>query len=262
MKAIEVTSMPTLRFAHIYGTTDYRNRFYPQKNFIEISYIEKGSITICDGENQYVAEENDITCLVRDRQIDITSKGYHRHHTVGINLEWVDKYNGGILLPVVTQKKNKTSDICRKIDWLIHNSIICEHSPTKCAAEILDLLCKIDECNRKTLSDELPGDYIYVYKAKKYLSKHITEPIMQKDIAKHLGITPTYLCSIFKKNEGITLMKYINSEKLKSIKTLMETKKLPLYEAAALYGYSDPNYVSRLYKNIFGYNITDVPNKR
>ena len=42
----------------------------------------------------------------------------------------------------------------------------------------------------------------------------------------------------------------------------METKKLPLYEAATMYGYSDPNYVSRLYKKMFGFNITDVPNKR
>ena len=75
----------------------------------------------------------------------------------------------------------------------------------------------------------------------------------------HLDISPEYLCAIFKKTEGITIMRYINKHKLEGIKTLMEQTNLHLYEAAGLYGYSDPNYVSRLYKQLFGYNITDKP---
>ena len=37
----------------------------------------------------------------------------------------------------------------------------------------------------------------------------------------------------------------------------MDNLNLNLYEAAAMYGDKDPNYVSRLYKELFGYNITD-----
>ena len=55
------------------------------------------------------------------------------------------------------------------------------------------------------------------------------------------------------------MMQYINRLKLENIKVLMEHTHLHLYEAAALYGYSDPNYVSRLYKRLFGHNITDKP---
>ena len=35
---------------------------------------------------------------------------------------------------------------------------------------------------------------------------------------------------------------------------------VPTSAVAALYGYTDPNYVSRLYRQLFGYNITDRPN--
>jgi YesN/AraC family two-component response regulator len=37
----------------------------------------------------------------------------------------------------------------------------------------------------------------------------------------------------------------------------MERENLRLYEAATRYGYTDANYVSRLYKRYFGKNITD-----
>ena len=39
----------------------------------------------------------------------------------------------------------------------------------------------------------------------------------------------------------------------------MESSGMKLYEAALQYGYSDPNYVSMLYKKLFGRNITENP---
>ena len=79
---------------------------------------------------------------------------------------------------------------------------------------------------------------------------------MQRDIAAHLGITPEYLCSIFKKSEGVSIMHFINTVKLTSIRSLMEKDGLTLAQAAHLYGYADPNYVSRLHKQYFHINIT------
>ena len=51
-------------------------------------------------------------------------------------------------------------------------------------------------------------------------------------------------------------MKYVNKIKLENIKSIMDRENIPLYKAAALYGYSDPNYVSRLYAQMFGKSIT------
>lgn len=264
MEVIEVASMPRLRFAHIYSSKKYSNFFSPLENFLEISYLQKGSLDFDDGVNKYTAEKDDITCIFRKKPLSISADNFHCHHTVGINLkiEYTDNSINGLFLPPVTPARLKTAEVCRQIDWFIHNVAICDNSPTKSAAKILEMLCTIDKINRDAMSDNVPNDSLYVYRAKKYISKNICEPIMQKDVAKHLGVTPGYLCSIFKKSEGTTLMKYINSEKLKGVKSLIETKNIPLYEAATMYGYSDPNYVSRLYKKMFGFNITDVPNKR
>ena len=85
--------------------------------------------------------------------------------------------------------------------------------------------------------------------------------ITQKSVAQYLSITPEYLCSVFKKVEGISFQKYVNYEKLEAIKNLIEKEQAHLYEAATLFGYSDPNYVSRLFKKYYGYNITDKQNR-
>ena len=41
------------------------------------------------------------------------------------------------------------------------------------------------------------------------------------------------------------------------ILTSMANENIHLYEAALIYGYKDPNYVSSLHKKLFGYNITE-----
>ena len=51
-------------------------------------------------------------------------------------------------------------------------------------------------------------------------------------------------------------MQFVNRVKLSSIRMLMAKENLKLYEAAQRYGYSDANYVSKLFKKYYGINIT------
>ena len=53
------------------------------------------------------------------------------------------------------------------------------------------------------------------------------------------------------------MVNFINKIKLEKIRELMEKQNLKLYQAAELLGFSDPNYVSNLYKKYYHINITD-----
>ena len=110
----------------------------------------------------------------------------------------------------------------------------------------------------ETGTDVSPGDRLYAGRAKNYIYEHINEPISQRDVAKHLGISPEYLCYVFRRSEGRSLIRFSNELKLENIRDLIATKGLTLSKAAVQYGYSDPNYVSRLYKKYFNKNITDI----
>ena len=260
MNNIEITSLPHILFSHIYKAEHYHNRFSVRENFVEVAYLEEGSSVLNVGNDKYFAQKGDVICFLHDAETTVSAKEFHCHHTVGVSVDWkISSDEQGLLLPIITPKENHTTDICLLIDDFVHNQMVYQTSKALSAAKFLELLCAIDKCNRKAQNKSLPSELLYVKRAKDYIRQNITTCITQSSVAEYLGISPEYLCSVFKKTEGTTMMRYINKLKLENIKTLIDNKNLHLYEAAAMYGYTDPNYVSRLYKQMFGYNITDKP---
>lgn len=258
---VEILSLPTILFSHFYKADTYQNHFSAKDNFLEISYIADGSIEFEAGNEKHCAKKGDVICLLHNAETRLSAKGYHCHHTVGATADWVfsaDEQNS-LLLPTVTLAENGASDIYHIIDDFVHNQVLYKRSKTLGAARFLELLCAINKCNRKYQNLNMPGELLYAKRAKSYIQHNIHTHITQKSIAAHLEISPEYLCTVFKKAEGTTIVKYINKLKLENIKALIDNTNMHLYEAAAMYGYSDPNYVSRLYKQLFGYNITDKP---
>lgn len=259
MKTVEVYSLPKLRFAHVYKAGSYTNNINASKKYIEVTYISEGELLLEDEAGSILAQKGDVLCLLQDTVI--RTSGFHSHHTVCVDLDWdyVENSSQGLYLPMVTKEAEGTEKIRQLIDDVVFNFPVYENSQTKCAGKFLEILCKIDLYNRKTRDLKMPGTLLYAERAKKYIHRHIYQPITQMEVAEHLEITPEYLCSIFKKTQGITLMKYVNKTKLDGIKDLMDREHIPLYKAAALFGFADANYVSRLYKSFFGHNITDKP---
>lgn len=261
MNFIEISSLPKILFSHIYKAEAYQNRFSVIDNFLEISYIADGSFELEVGNKKYCAKKGDVICFLHNAETILSAKNFHCHHTVGATVNWnvsTDEQNS-LILPTVTPAENNTETICHLIDDFVHNQIVYKESKTLGATKFLELLCAIDKCNRTAQNKNLPGESLYTKRAKDYIQRNINTCITQNSVAAYLGISPEYLCTVFKKVEGTTVIKYINKLKLESIKTLIDNTNIHLYEAAAMYGYTDPNYVSRLHKQLFGYNITDKP---
>ena len=260
MNFVQINSLPEILFSHFYKTESYQNRFSVRDNYLEISYIAEGVFELQVGKEKFLAKKGDVICFLHNEQTFVSAKGFHCHHTVGARVDWeFSKDEQGLFLPTVTLAHNNAAVICSLIDDFVHNQMIYKTSKALGSAKFLELLCAIDKCNRTVKNNGLPGEVLYTQRAKEYIQQNIHMPVTQKSVAEYLGISPEYLCSVFKRAEGITMMKYINRIKLENIKTLMDNTNIPLYKAANMYGYSDPNYVSRLYKGIFGYNITDKP---
>lgn len=261
MNKLEILSLPQIAFAHIFKSNTYINALNIQQNLLEISYIAEGNTTTQIGNKKYYTQKGDVLCLFHDSPTKIWANSFHCHHTVGALIDFKDSQveTSSLLLPIHISHEKKTTDICHSIDKIIAKQFLYKSSPIRGSIQFLELLCTIDECVRKSMAPSLPSEEFYSQRAKDFIQKKIFLPITQKEVAEHLGISPGYLCSIFKKTEGKTVMQYINTLKLESIKMLMDKENAYLYEAAEIYGYNDPNYVSRLYKQLFGHNITDKP---
>ena len=262
MKTYEICEMPRLNFAHTYDGDRYSNTFRTFGDHIEVTYIYDGELDIKVGNESFKACTGDVLCSTYDETLSVHANGYLCHHTVGIFARWEYAENDtkGLCLPHLIKSGNDANEICELIDEMIFETYKYENSPTKTAGFLLNILCKIDEAGRKKENTYHSEASILAQRAKKYIRDNIHKSVTQSEIAKYLGISSGYLCNVFGKSEGTTLMRYLNTTKLKSMQMLMQKENLKLREAALLYGYSDPNYVSALYRKLFGHNITDIKN--
>lgn len=64
-------------------------------------------------------------------------------------------------------------------------------------------------------------------------------------------------CKKFKERTGITLMQYINQAKVEKVKELLANRNLPLGKIAEEAGFSNENYMIRVFKKVTGQTIKD-----
>lgn len=71
-------------------------------------------------------------------------------------------------------------------------------------------------------------------------------------VANHLGISPNYYSTIFKRETGMTIGEYITEIRLANAAYLLQTTNMKLYEVSSAIGISDANYLSILFKKRYG----------
>ena len=259
MSYVNLTGLPKLYFAHIYGAEGYVNELPACENKIEISYVSEGRMCGVKGDMSYTNEKYDVSCNLYLTKALVNCKGFHEHHTVAyrVPFELADKKEETALNLPVRLSLSEYGRIHELIDEIIRLNTLHPERHFALSGLFLQLLEEYSFLSKTSEEKRYQSAALYVHKAKEYIYKNLHRPIMQKEIAKQLGITPEYLCIVFKKANDMPLMQFVNKVKLSKIRTVMKHENLKLYEAAELYGYSDPNYVSRLFKKYYDKNITD-----
>ena len=88
-----------------------------------------------------------------------------------------------------------------------------------------------------------------------YIANHYTEKISIEYLAKHIGLSSSYMCRLFKKHVGLTIFDYINELRCDHAASLISNG-VPLSEVYTLVGFQDYNYFSRLFKSTVGKSPT------
>ena len=260
MSRIKPLSLPVLCFAHEYGAEQYDATLPRKEGIMEITCVTEGTCTFIRNGMEYHACAGDILCNTYRHEIRVVSDGIHRHRTVCFAMDFDLTEEGGVFpeIPFLIRPRKGNESCIFLINEIIRSYGRQGESTLRDAGLFLQLLDELGREARRVREGESPGDGRRVRSAKRYILDNITRPLRQRDVAAHVGITPEYLCAIFKKTEGCTVMRYVNRVKLERIRVLMEREHIPLARAAGLYGYADPNYVSRLYRAYFGVTLTEA----
>lgn len=93
--------------------------------------------------------------------------------------------------------------------------------------------------------------------AKHYVHEHMSTEIALADVAKHVHMSESYFSHLFKKETGISFKTFVNEEKIKKAKLLLEDPHIRVYEVGASVGITNSNYFSILFKKVVGLSPSD-----
>ena len=93
---------------------------------------------------------------------------------------------------------------------------------------------------------------LHVKKALMLLHDRIQENVRINDIAKEIGINPSYLQRIFKQAKGQTMIEYLNSIRIERAKFMLSCTEDPIVDIAVSVGYNSRQHFSHVFTMITG----------
>jgi len=82
-----------------------------------------------------------------------------------------------------------------------------------------------------------------------YIDRNFGHPLTLEALAEVTGITPQYLCTLFKKATNLRIFQYIHSVRIKKSKDLLlHHPQMPIKDIARMAGFEDANYFCTVFK--------------
>ena len=112
--------------------------------------------------------------------------------------------------------------------------------------ELIDLICESPRTDYENSVSEM------VKKAKELVQNYYSQGITLEETARKLFVSEEYLSTQFKKETGASFTETVRKYRIEKVKRLLLDTTLKLNQIAELAGYSDPKYMSRVFKEEVG----------
>lgn len=97
--------------------------------------------------------------------------------------------------------------------------------------------------------DKLPEAVI---SAREWIKNHYYHPFEVSELAEILGYRADYLSSLFKRQMGVSIVRYANQIRIRTAKMLLSNYDVTIKEAAYSCGFSDEKYFMKVFKQMEG----------
>ncbi|MDR0376502.1 MAG: response regulator [Spirochaetaceae bacterium] len=92
---------------------------------------------------------------------------------------------------------------------------------------------------------------------REYLDAHVNEPLNLQSLCRHFGISQTYMSRLFRKYTGLSFINYLTSLRIEKAKDYLLRKDALVKDAAAMSGFTDQFYFSRVFRSMTGQSPSD-----
>ena len=94
-----------------------------------------------------------------------------------------------------------------------------------------------------------------------YIEQHLEEKLALSELADMSCMSIPSFCKKFKEQTGKTVTQYLNDKRIESAKVLLREQKYSLEEIAEMTGFSNSNYLLRVFKKTTGCTIGEYRRK-
>ncbi len=92
----------------------------------------------------------------------------------------------------------------------------------------------------------------YVNEAREYIQQNLDKELMIADISAQININPSYLETLFRKLTGLTIVEYINKQRVLKALTYLNSTDQSITDIGYLIGYNNRQHFTRMFKKIMG----------
>jgi AraC-like DNA-binding protein len=99
---------------------------------------------------------------------------------------------------------------------------------------------------------ESGGEALLAERACRFIQTRLITQLTVQQIADHLYVSPSHLNRVFKRQMGVSPMKYVTQRRMEIARTMLLNTKYPILYISNFFGYSHPDVFSRAFKESFG----------
>ena len=272
---IKLRSVPRIKFACSLSTDRYKNIIDRRPNLLELSVHSGVGIQYSAPGRSFILPSESMALLTPDMSYHTVAaeKGMLHINTVSVELDdWEFRRRPAgqlspalfedpetLLLPDTFPLGSAYLQIVRRIKTLINHYLNTDSvSHFHCVSDWFELVSTVSGLWYASLypqaQSKKASDY-YVRKAEAYIHQHCFEKLPIPQIAAELKITPNYLCDVFKRGTGRTIVEYVNMLRVQRARELLYQGKLSVAEITESVGLSNPRYLRELFKRFLGLNL-------
>ena len=143
--------------------------------------------------------------------------------------------------------KDMLSSVSLTLDGQLHRN-----------AEMLEILSEMIRGRAEQGgSDSGLTAFSYSEYAVRYINNHFSEKIKIQELARHIGISRSYLVKLVRQETGMSPQEYLITVRMRRAADLLSRSNDPIFAIASECGYDDALAFSRVFKSKFGQNPSD-----
>lgn len=241
-------NLPTIKDISFYcnvSSSSTRPIIEKKIDYYDLTIITKGKMDYYIDGTYICLNEND-AILIPPGSVRTRTSGNKQVKYTSFNFTISENYN-------IIDRIYMPSVVTDEIRRILSISNITRLSPSHLHKEKEKLACLLSYILLELQNIlEFESSNKHIMEIIKYINSNITESISLSEVSKAVNLSKEYTASIFKKETGLTVNKYINERKLVMAKEMIAVGNMSLQEISENIGYENYGYFSRIFKKRFG----------